>query len=429
MHEYWDSPEGMRHRHLHRWMRQAFVHVSGEPTARSARGRRRAAPFRDAARGKIARHREWPRPRATLAVDVHFTTAHKTPPHIHKLAKNYLDLLGADDNGDPVLYRDDSQIKLLNVFCNHRWDPDEPAREGSVFVQARTRSEAIADMALAHQAELALDADDPLDDDPPPEPSPEPPEPPDPACPVERRAAIDLHTARLGAIQQQVLHASDQLLTHALWTDGRRLLTGTPPTRTRPDDPLAADLERHRAWRRASLLHGPLAVVLPPPPSFDRRSQGFRDDVADACRTFVARHPAMSPLVEPLAVTLLVIPPDDDQPRDLDNLAYDVVPAVNAHLQPPQEPWLQALDQLTPADLVDDDTDRHRRDLARLKSVVEYSVWSYRVVELHREPSDPPEGVLSMLLGRGDRHHSPWTLADDHLERVLDPLSRWRDRW
>lgn len=421
MHRYWDSPDGMRHRHLHRLMRQAFVHIGGEPTAKSARGRRHAAAFRNAAREEVARHREWPRPRAALAVDVHFTTAHKTPPHIDKLAKHHLDLLGADDNGNPVLYRDDAQIKLLNVSCDHRWDPDEPTREGDVFVQARTRSEAVADMALAYQTELVLDADDLLDDEPPPEPpSAEPPEPPDPACSVDRRAAVYLHTTRLGAVQQQVLHAGDRLLTHALWADGQRLLTGTPPTRTCLDDPLAADLEHHHAWYRAALLHGPPAVSLPPPPSFGRRRRGFRDDVADACRTFVARHPAMSPLVEPLAVTLLVIPPQDDQPRDLDNLALDVLPAVNAHLQPPQQPWLQALNRLTPADLADDDTDRHRHDVARLKSVVEYSVWTYRVIELHREPTDPPEGVLSMLLGRGDRHHSPWTLADDHVERVLD---------
>jgi hypothetical protein len=138
------------------------------------------------------------------------------------------------------------------------------------------------------------------------------------------------------------------------------------------------------------------SIELPPLPVEPGDYRAFRDGVAAACHDYISRRPGLQPLLVPLRVTLLVVPPA--QGKDLDNILLDVLPAVNEHLRPHLEPWL--LDAGSgPLDegLVDRLVGWRVKGLRRLRSLVRYSVWSAQVLELHRTPNDPEEGILAMV--------------------------------
>lgn len=164
---YGTSAKAMARRVHDRRLRTVTAMLDQEPRKKSKAGRVEAGPFRAAVRQAADRTSDWPKPRAAVALDLHFHTSRRQPPALWALPKNYLDLLGAgsasatDDEGS-VLYNDDSQVKLLFVSCRHEWRPDGTAG-GSIIVEARTRASALADTRLA--AELASQHDD-FEEDP-----------------------------------------------------------------------------------------------------------------------------------------------------------------------------------------------------------------------------------------------------------------------
>jgi hypothetical protein len=76
-------------------------------------------------------------------------------------------------------------------------------------------------------------------------------------------------------------------------------------------------------------------------------SATFRQGIRSACRDFLTRHPALTPLVVPLRVTVLVVPPRRDSKakrtpgdvKDLDNILMDVLKVAGEELKPHAEPW------------------------------------------------------------------------------------------
>jgi hypothetical protein len=98
--------------------------------------------------------------RGPIAVRIRLTTTHRTPPQVHSIVKNLLDLLGRQGANDTDwqkkrLYRDDSQIQALSVSCVHG-----EARP-SITILARRMSNVVDDIELASQATRALNEKDP----------------------------------------------------------------------------------------------------------------------------------------------------------------------------------------------------------------------------------------------------------------------------
>jgi len=160
---YWASAEAIERQRFDRWLRTVRAIVDQEPRQKGRAGRRESQPFRAAVREAITLTPDWPKPRATLALELAFHATARQPPSLWRLPKHYLDLLGAASaptaDPRPVLYSDDQQVKLLFATLSRR---DKPGEAGRIALEARTRASAIADMQLAgelieHDADLEGD--------------------------------------------------------------------------------------------------------------------------------------------------------------------------------------------------------------------------------------------------------------------------------
>lgn len=426
-------------------MRTARVLVEQEPRQKGPAAKREAVDFRAAVRAQLAGVPGWPRPRADLAVDLTFTTTSRQPPGLAKLPKNYLDLLGATNapNGDPgaILYNDDGAIGMLFASAHNIWIPGSSLRSPSIYVVGRTRSDALADMALVHDILL---------DDGPPVRTAQLLGPDDDLFDRDNddtiawlRSLADKQSLNTAALlehhdrqqqQWQLLARNDSWLTEILLGSGHLLLTGDDPEDRRlrrayeltndgasTATGIASILElRENVEYRDQLLNSLGAVTLPPLPRSAGDGIDFKRELETILADYVTRRPGLFPLTEPLRITALVIPPDRNahSTKDLDNIVIDVLGSVDRHFKPPADPTVlrppdTALDRATAlgrrvAALRDQSRDR-------MRSIGETAIWSYQVVELARHADDPPEGMLYLVLGHGMNMRSIWDEASNYL--------------
>lgn len=375
-------------------------------------------------RGAVAGHRGWPKRRARVAVELQLRTSHRQPPNLENLAKHYLDQLGEshDEGEGGHIYRDDRQVQLLHVSAHHAWDQAGPRFPPTIFVTACTAADAAADMAEAAQLPERDDRYD-IDDmewDEIDQQLRDAEEVSKSTSPELSRAAPLMRFAALHRAQDALLRANDRWIERLVWDAASSLIVGRA-SRTirvsRSRDSLRPVREGSDLLTRKILLGGdPASVELPSLPTVPGGSDSFRRGVKEAVRAYVDRHRMLFPLVVPIRVTLFVVQPE--QPRDLDNILLDVLPAVDQYMKPPREPWLTSAVR-SAGQIPDDDpfTEWTRAGLRRLRSIGEHGVWSCQVVELKRIADDPPEGILGMITGHGENVRSLWSEAAHRLER------------
>lgn len=380
-------------------------------------------------KAEISRHPDWPRPRARLALDLNFTTSRRQPPSLERLAKHYLDQLGAThDRGEGGhLYRDDEQVQLLHVSAHHGWDVDGPRYRPRIWVTARTAAEATADL---YEAAKLPDEDiheqtNDVDWDTLREQLRDAERIAQSTHPELRGAAPLMRFMVLQGAQEALLRSSDRWLGWAVGDAAPNLLTGTQARQAMGTSALESQLREleqdRRAMARETLLGaGPHSIRLPSLPASPGEGASFRDGIRDAIRGYVSRSTVLFPLLVPTRLSVVVVQPE--QARDLDNILLDLLPVVDEIMRPPQEPWLLdaagALDEVREDDPI---ATCKRRGLRRLRSVIEHGVWSAQVLELKRAHDDPPEGRLAMMLGHGENMESLWAEA-------LSRLDEWDER-
>lgn len=430
---YWSSKAGLSHQQRWRDRRRLLALVEQEPEKKGRRGARSATAFRRQFQTRSVSGDRGYWPRAPLALELDFTTARTQPPNIESLAKHYLDLLGRhdEDGGKPLLYHDDGQVKMLYVSCRHSWDPDRPVEQGSIRLVCSPRADVIAELEAADDFAATCDGlDENADEDSRGdldlglrlENAREFEASGDPEL---NRMAADIRFDALRDHQEFFLRASDRWLSGLFQRRGRELMTGKPATW---EARAARAIGTLQAWRELQEPFGPgsideelrsfFLVPLPTLPTRSGERELFKEALDEACRRFLHAHPSLSPLVAPLRVTILVAPPHQ---KDLDNLAREVVPAINRHFRPPQDPWLLDGTHVgLPPGRRSRDGQRRQRALARLRSIGQYSVWAYQVIQVHRRPEDPREGWMAVVLGHGENRHSLWREAEIEVQTALE---------
>lgn len=455
---FWSSQDGRRLQWQQRRLRTAHVLVEQEPRQKGPAARREAKEFRSLARAQLSGQQGWPRPRAELALDLTFATTTRQPPTLARLPKNYLDLLGtnaADSNPGPLLYNDDGAVGMLFASAHNLSTPETGQHPTPyIHVVARTRADALADMALAHEI-LTNDGPTPrwslsaeVDED---------------YRGADQRETIAwlrrqgdpqaTATAELLAylnrqqFQRNALERNDAALTDLLLGGGYRLITGDDPDRRRlqrlrrrvgergqpatvRDPILMSIVSVHEGVEYRDMLLGGLgAVTLPPLPTAAGDSAVFKRRLDATLAQYAGKRPWLFPLLEPLRVTVLVIPPrrHAHSAKDLDNILIDVLSGVDKNLKPPADPAVvgppdSALDSATA------EGQRHAAERAerraRLRALGETAIWSYQVLELARHADDPPEGSLLLILGHGMNMSSVWDEAEQYLDDYFGDSER-----
>jgi hypothetical protein len=422
--------------------RARVIHVRGEPEGKGTRGTRALPEFRRqvAEQLRAAGHRAMAGP---LALDISFVSTRKNPTAIHHMTKWALDALErAESRGEgsaghrPSLYRNDRQVKLLHVSLRQSWPGDAEAAvsvDPGTYVHAQPLRDVVEDICVAERLSR-LESED--DDYPPMDPYDEwytdPPAPASDPATARVNAFFTAWNAFKSAEQAQtnLLISMDRLVDNAM-TSAPHHIAGARHSLTRPAGPrrtpphLIEQEQQLENQRWNDLISFPLTLPLPGLPEESRERRTFRDALRSNLEAFRRRWPALSALVVPIKITLIVVPPR--QGKDLDNLALDVLPPVHEILRPHVEPWL-----LSPifhhwSDSNDQDFRTEREDaLKRLKSINQQSVTAYQVIELKRMPHHPPSGLLRLTLGLGDgldhTTRSLWKRADgrmwQHFHRV-----------
>lgn len=408
--------------------------VQQEPQQKGRSGSRQAAAFREAARRGWVSGRSIGWPRAPLALDLMFRTTRKQPPRLERLAKHYLDLLevSAGDAEAVALYPNDRKVRLLFVRASHAWRPEGPSVDPGIDLICRTRADAIADSEAARALAIRFPELDDWDD----EGDGGDWDPDDLALDlgdhdrsdVSPQLAAKLRLLSLRSRQERFLRENDRHLTFLFRHGARDLLTGRVPQPPGLQSPeayqalqayraLQADLaaQRDEFMRQIDLMH----VRLPPLPTTAGSRAEFRDNLRAACEEVLGRFPLLAPLAVPLRVTMLVVPGlGSKAAKDLDNIALDVLPAIQEVFEPPLERIGDSGPPLVPGLA---DCDQRSNDVTGLLPE-RVEITSFQVIELRRRKHHPPEGFLRVVLGDGQNMHSLWTAAAQDVDRFLDRL-------
>ena len=394
----WDVPDEFwmlwwRSRQL-----RLVMQVDVEPAGKGPAGRRSAPEFQRQVMDQMERYRRYPMT-GPVALDLHFQSARRNPPGIHRAAKHTLDILGAALPGcerprrRSVLYHDDRQVKFLYADLDQSWprNSGENGRPGSVFIVARRASDVIADLCMAGR--LSREHYD--EDDDSPFRSPDLPDDPEPdwltesssvLTPVERYLAESFRFHYVTDLQEAILARTDASLISGLSMYLEGLARDDLP------EQLAAILEESQATSRNLLLSDPFTLPLPALPRATGEAEDFARLIRDRLEEFRSRWPLFRSLLVPVTLTFLVIPPE--QGKDLDNIALTALPIAHEVLRPHIAPHL-----LAPSWRDGEPEPWREEALARLKSVNAHSVRAYQVIELPRSPQDPPEGTLRSRWG------------------------------
>ncbi|MBU3063201.1 hypothetical protein KO481_16905 [Nocardia sp. NEAU-G5] len=332
---YWTTEAGLRLKDVYRSVSTLRLSLEQNPMTKGTKGKARKQELRDLMfRDAALWHRfdkryggRWPRPRADLALGIAMRTTLRDPARIDKYCKWLLDELGGHQ-GDPIVYTDDRQVKML--FARLDRNADEP----SIWVTAQTVAQVQEGLRRVGcldrrwtigEANWELERHSDLDEDYDEGVSPD----------FLRAAGVDAdaiseyalrdHVRRRLGYQLTFLALTDQLSSAVVFThaDKRfRARVGLPTTNE----------TLHR------LLDYGLAVDLGPIPARSGESSAFKHRTAIALTQLLTRRPGMIPLLASIGVTVFYL--ETRAGKDLDNIFGDleVLPILLDTVRPPVRP-------------------------------------------------------------------------------------------
>ncbi|WP_225731102.1 MULTISPECIES: hypothetical protein [unclassified Nocardia] len=402
---YWTTEAGLRLKDTHRLVSTLLLRLEQNPMTKGAKGKARKRELRDLLlRDAATWHRldgkyggRWPRSRADLAVDITMRTTLRDPARIDKYCKWLLDELGGQ-HGDPIVYTDDRQVKMLFARLAH--DADEP----SIWVTAQTVARINEGLRRVDSLDcrwnvgeanwqLALHSD--LDED---------------SYYYEgvsadflQAAGLDENTIREYTLRDYVrqrlgyqltfLGLTDQLSSAVVFTHADKRFRdrfGLPTT----------NVALHR------LLEYGLAVNLGPLPTRPGESSAFKQRTTFELTQLLTRHTRMAPLLPSIGVTVFYL--ETHTGKDLDNIFGDleVLPTLLDTVRPPVHP----LADYSP---IEDLRRWHEHDRAAVGDIA--FIEAVALKGAADEQLSP--GTVIVALSHGERLESWWASALQFLQK------------
>lgn len=415
--EFLKTLEGQKYRYFWRKLKNVHIQISGNPRSKgsisSTEKERVRAEVINSLHGKDAF-------RGSVALSLYFVIEEPNPPAIHTLPKNYLDLFMASPRGTPErrksgLYFDDRQVKFLEVAYLYTGDKSpglyancRPIRnliEDIRVLRLIKNRDIKSDKFLSDElfSDFDLDIDKELDY----------------RNPIEE---FQMHGSR-----KKILY--DMFGSDEYWeVEGERLQQKAQEFfLLREDKWLMSGMlgypdivkrkkfeEFESVFERSFMTGG--AYTLSGLPISKGETNVVKARVKDKLIDLTAMYPFMLPLRTQLSVTIFYIPPRR-KGIDLDNLARKfVVPAIHEVFKPPtfHVTSLQNLNQ--------DNEELYnliQKRLQELKNFPKISLLGYTIIELPRIDTDPEEGEIKLLLGRGGTFKQPLSSIDSLLSNLL----------
>ncbi|WP_280260090.1 hypothetical protein [Nocardia abscessus] len=334
---YWTTEAGLRLKDIYRSVSTLRLSLDRNPITKAAKGKARKRELQELMlRDAATWHRmdgqfggRWPRPRADLVLDIAMRTTLRDPARIDKYCKWLLDDLGGTQ-GNPIVYADDRQVKMLFARLTRGTDNEEP----SIWVTAQTVAQVRAGLRRVEDldtrwtvgdANWELDSHSHRDEEYHQGVSPE----------FLRAAGADAATINEFALRDHVRRRLRDQLDSLAITDQLSAAVVFAYADKRFCDSVGLPLTAEALHR---LLDYGLAVDLGPLPTQSGESAAFKQQTAKALIELLARRPWMTPLLPSIGVTVFYL--ETGSGKDLDNIFGDleVLPIVLDIVRPPGSP-------------------------------------------------------------------------------------------
>lgn len=418
--EYLETIQGQLHQRWKRKLKLRYFSVSQEPKSKKGLSKIDKAIFRKEIKAKLGRfnHRAH---RKDIVLEMDFVTADKNPPAIHTLAKNYLDLLHKPmpeiDNLRGILFRDDSQVKILMV--NYRSVSSSDQKPG-IFLKCQSLGYFIQDLELANRIvdNDFADADGiswalrPWEDD---------------YVNIDNYLdnLRDLEADREFYVKDGDTKLYESLRLISLWKiqesylehnrldESKLLLLLRSLTKTKTNSlPYLKEFEDHirNTWKELQdrFLLVSNFLELGNAPNKPGEKIVFKTSLQNKLHLFRERHRLLFPLLIPISVTVIFVPPRGNV-VDLDNLARYIVPFVHEIFEPPTELKVFARSKVA------------KNDIDKFKNRPPNSISGYQIVHLPREDSDPENGkIFFSISGDFMSYRNIW-------QRIDDLIDHWKE--
>lgn len=349
--------------------------------------------------------------RKSVILDLSFNPTQNNPPHIHTLAKNYIDLLCKPvsptvSKRGAIVMLDDRQVSFLSVSFSTFHGPG-----AKIVVEVRAGRHFAADLRLLaalRQGEFGADPSRDRDGIWPTE-----------AEDDDRWARIEqvqeLQERREHFLKSYGEETYEATLRMNIAAAQRSILrSNTHLVHTLLIDSFRPDEGDFAAEYSNEFLKSPhLSLDLKHLP-VEGGSTLFKSEVSAALAAFKKKYPLFERLETPTSVTILLTPPEVGKDIDLDNLARTyVVPAVHEMLAPPLTSASRLLESGSP-----EWKERLKAMFENQTGIPKASITHYQVARLARRDKDPKQGSVRLVLCDG-------TGVRSFPQAVEDAIDRW----
>ena len=385
--------------------------------------------------------------RSDVAAEFDFSPTANSPPTIHNLPKNYLDLLGSPKESlcttrKRLVLNDDRQVRYLAVKYHVLPRPSEPdgnADEGTllrdggpapgIWLKMAPFANLVEDTALLRRLEDGdltgrgsrywTDAEDAWEE----------------VCREEERDkwldadAIerlrDIERERKSWVTQfgeQAYQAWHQMRLIDVQKHLLRAFSASTRSFVQLLSPhcmsMSAELADIHAMSRDMMISPPLTLDLHHSDLRKGESKKFRRLVREAIESFERRFAHLIPLVTQVGLTILYQPPANGPGIDLDNLARRIVPFFNEIMRPPSNHLFTLdLDRIPRSDIAESLAEARES----LKGMPKHSVTHYQVIQLPRLEGDCHHGFVRLCLEPGESPVSLW-------KRIEGAVDAWEEK-
>lgn len=403
--EFLTTIKGQEHAHFRRKLQVLYLRFDQEPQTKAI-SKGDAKYFRKSVKKQL---KSWNR-RAfagDIVLQINFFSSAKVPQPVQTLVKNYLDLLHKAmpnvDRFEKILFKDDSQVKLL--IANHYVNSEK----SHIHIQAYRFSHFVKDAEYANNI-------------------------------IEDRFSDKSYSIRSGIEfnnRERDFYPSLVEMINEYKNLGKNGAIQPHPLALFQEDTIKRQIQKkyieenqiqigqlleylkgffHHSrsiggeeklpnlskWLRDYMFIALDFIPMGGAPVKEGQKKTFRVHLQNQLKQFVKEHPYLFPLLQPVGLTIIVIPPAYNCP-DADNLARQIVPFFDEICRPP-------LSHTTLSGLP-----THRTEKVRI------STSAYQIMYLPRDHQDTDDGKIMVLL---DTDFLSLTSIWAAVEKVIE---RWED--
>lgn len=342
----------------------------------------------------------------TLSIDFDVYADSKTPPYIHNIPKNYLDLLskpiGLFNKSKKIVFDDDKQIKCLNIryhigekkkSIDINIYPFKALIEDIIFAESLDKGEftnqhnpfieSMLEQEQSAYARFYEDYDDysHLQND---------------QCKHDKYYQKTLMICQY-SVQDSFLQAQSQsswniyflLCDKVSYSQSiMESLYKNTQYKEELNDLFGKQLKSRNEFLD-HILNSPMAIKLPPVPTQDKQTDIFKRIIYQRMIEYRDKYRFLTPMLVPVSIKVFYKKPVTKNPfyKDLDNIMKIIVPKFHEVFKPPVS-VLQ----------MSQDNPKYELELSHIPKSIQHQISAYEIIEIPRRKDDISDGFVCIIL-------------------------------